>query len=464
MLEGIRRVHFIGIGGIGVSAVARIAIGRGYEVSGSDVRRSQLTDAMQELGATVFIGHAPENLDGVDLVVLSTAIPEHNVERVEAAKRGTATIHRSELLAGFISSAPCAIGVTGTHGKGTTSAMITCLLDAGEREPGFIIGGILNNYGLNARYGAGTVLVAEVDESDGSHRNVPVHHLVCNFLEADHLNYYRDLDDIITTMADAVISYPALDALYVNADCDGNRRLIDIVGDRRRVVTYGLESADADYRAEIVSGPGLPIRFNASRHGEPLGVFELPIPGRYNVVNAMGAIAVCDRLGVPVEAMQRGMAGFLGLENRFTIREADGVFIVKDYNSHPTAMRHVLQNARELGDGRIISVFKPYRYTLMNYLRDEYATAFVGSDEVVITTMYAANEDPIPGVSTESFVEMLREGGQRVTWLEDQDTVTDHLEAGVRPGDVVLFFGGDDFFRMADAWAARRDEAAARRR
>ena len=448
-------LHFIGIGGIGVSAVARIAIGKGYRVSGSDVRRSQLTDAMAELGARVHIGHDASHIDGVDVVVVSTAIPDHNVELAAAKARGTRLLHRSELLAAFLSEGQT-VGVTGTHGKGTTSSMITRILDAAGRDPGFIIGGLLLDYGVNARAGGGDLIVAEVDESDGSHRNVKVQHLVCNYLEADHLNYYDDLDHIIRSMADAVRDNPRLERLYVNWECPGNHRLVndELAEAGAAVVTYGV-CEGADVRGEIIGDAQRPIRFRAWRRGEALGEFELSLPGRYNVTNALGAMAVAMELGAPVEAVRRALADFQGLENRFTIVDAGGVILVKDYNSHPTAMRKVLASARDLSEGKVYSVFKPYRYTLTNYLKDEYATAFRGSDQVVITTMYAANEDPIPGIDTNFFVNMLREQGHDVVLVEDQDRITDYLHEQVRPGDQVMFFGGDDFFRMADAWAER---------
>lgn len=456
MLEDAQRLHFIGIGGIGVSAVARIALGRGWKVSGSDVRRSQLTDAMVELGATVTIGQRAENIEGADVVIVSTAIPETNPELVAAKQQGIPILHRSELLAQFVRETPVGIGVTGTHGKGSVSTMVTRILDAAGKDPGFIIGGLLIDYGINARAGGGEYLVAEVDESDGSHRNVPVTHMICNFLEADHLNYYKDLDDIIGAMESAVHGWDRLEGLYVNVDCDGNRELMRRLPNAP-IVTYGT-AADATWRGELISTGQNPIRFRAFHKGELVGDFEVPVAGRYNMVNALGAIALCHDLGVPVEAMQRGLADSHGLENRFTILEANGIHIVKDYNSHPTAMRQVLANARDLADGRILTVFKPYRYTLIDYLKDEYATAFEGSAEVVITTMYAANEDPIPGVDTAFFVELLRKQGHKVVFLEDEKEITPYLQRTMKDGDIALFFGGDDFFQMADAWAASRSE------
>lgn len=458
MLEDAKHLHFIGIGGIGVSAVARIALGRGYNVSGSDVRQSQLTDAMKELGADVTIGQRAENIDGADLVIVSTAIPEHNAELVAAREQNVPILHRSDLLAHFVQETPFSVGVTGTHGKGSVSTMVTRVLDAAGKDPGFIIGGLLLDYNYNARAGGGEYIVAEVDESDGTHKNVPVTHMICNFLEADHLNYYKDLDEIIEAMASAVKSWERLQALYVNIDCDGNQRLLTMVPDAP-VVTYGTHE-DADWRGELISRSQNPIQFRAWHKGKALGDFEVPVAGHYNMVNALAAMAVAHDLGVSVEDMRKGLAQSHGLENRFTILEADGVHIVKDYNSHPTAMRKVLANARDLADGRIITIFKPYRYTLINYLKDEYATAFEGSSEVLITTMYAANEDPIPGVDTEFFVNLLREQGQNVVFLPEDDGIVPYLNEHVEKGDIIIFFGGDDFFQLADGWADRRTQAA----
>ena len=458
MLKPGTRLHFLGIGGIGVSAVARVALERGYPVSGSDVRRSALTDTMESLGARVTIGQRAENIEGAEVIVLSTAIPAHNPELVAARERGLPILHRSELLAALLSER-LSVGVTGTHGKGTVSAMITKMLDAAGREPGFIIGGLLLDYNLNARAGKGDVIVAEVDESDGSHANIPTDLLLCNFIEADHLNYYKDHLDIIVSMARVIEANGRLRRAFVNVDCDGNRQMLERV--TKPVTTYAVER-DAEYRAVLLDQGQMPLRFEVFRRGERLGEVTLPLPGRYNVGNAIGAIAVCDHLGVPFEAMQRGLADFKGLDNRFTIVEADGVYVVKDYNSHPTAIRKVLESARDLAKGRIVSIFKPYRYTLTSYLQDEYATAFGGSDEVIITTMYAANEDPIPGVDTDLVVRKLRERGHLVTHIADQNQIVAHLRDTVKPGDKVLFFGGDDFFRMADDWVAERRAAAAR--
>lgn len=445
------RVHFLGIGGIGVSAVARILLGRGVSVSGSDVRESQLTLALRALGAQVTIGHDPAHVEGAAVVVVSTAIPADNIELVAARASGVPVIHRSELLAKVAQGHPT-VGVTGTHGKGTVSSMIAWILDQAGQDPGFVIGALLNNYGVNARDGAGP-FVLEVDESDGSHHQVQTERVVCNFLELDHLNYYAGIDDIIAAMARFVSTNPRLERLYVNGDCAGNRQLLARLPEVE-AVTYGVDSDDVTLRGELLGRGQMPTRFRVWRRGECLGEAALNLPGRYNVVNACGALAVALDMGVPFDLAADALARFKGLENRFTMVEAGGVWLVKDYISHPTGMRKVLESARDLVGGRLISVFKPYRYTLMKYLKDEYATAFEGSDAVLITTMYAANEPPIPGVNTESFVQNLRQSGYTVHHIPEQDQIEPWVLQHARPGDTVLFFGGDDFFQLCDRIAA----------
>jgi UDP-N-acetylmuramate--alanine ligase len=380
--------------------------------------------------------------------VVSTAIPADNVELVAAREAGIPVIHRSEVLAG-LAEGHATVGVTGTHGKGTVSSMITWLLDQGGQDPGFVIGALLNNYGINARDGQGP-FVLEVDESDGSHHRVRTDRVVCNFLELDHLNYYSGIDDIIAAMGRFVTSNPDLERLYVNGDCEGNRQMLRQLEGRVPVTTYGMESQDVDIRGELLGRGQMPTRFAVWRGQERLGECELNLPGRYNVVNACGALAVAMDMGVPFEVASRALADFKGLENRFTMVKAGDVWLVKDYISHPTGMRKVLESARDLVKGRVISVFKPYRYTLMKYLEDEYATAFDGSDEVVITTMYAANEKPIPGVNTDSFVENLRQAGYTVRHLPQQEDIHPWVLENAKPGDTVVFFGGDDFFRLCD--------------
>lgn len=458
MIDGIGRVHMLGIGGIGVSAVARILHARGVEVTGSDVRESSLTEALRAEGMNIVIGHDPKNVEGADLVVVSTAIPDENVELVAARKAGIPVEHRSSILAKLLEGYRT-IGVTGTHGKGTVSSMIAWILECAGLEPGFVIGGMLNNFGVNARDSGGKWMVVEVDESDGSHHNIACDYVVCNFLELDHLNYYDGLDDIIAKMASFLESNTRLKEAFVNLDCAGNRELVERVN--LRPTGYSMEHR-AEFRGELLDKGQLPIRYRAYHRDEVLGDWELNLPGRYNVVNAMGAIAVARRIGVAPEVIGEALATYKGLENRFTIAQGGGVTIVKDYISHPTGIKKVLESAKDLVDGRVISVFKPYRYTLIKYLKDEYGEAFQGSDEVIITTMYAAEEDPIPGINTQTVVDRIEANGLPVTFIPNQPDINDYLLETVKPGDKIIFFGGDDFFRQADQILAEFARRAAK--
>jgi len=454
--------HFIGIGGIGVSAVARVLHEQGVVVQGSDVRENQLTLGLRAVGIPVKIGHQPENIAGADVVVHSTAVPKDNLERVAAREAGISEAHRSDML-GLCLEGRESVGVTGTHGKGTVSAMIAHGLIVAGRDPTFIVGGLLNNYGTNARAGRGTVAVAEVDESDRSHLNLKPVHVVVNNLEVDHLNFYRDLDDIVATMARFINQNEQLRTLALNWDDAGVRAMAAQV--TRPFLKYGTvdDSGQLDFSATEVEDLGDRIRFRARAGTRVLGEIELSIPGNYNADNAAGAIAILmGAFDLPFEVVQSALNSYRGLENRFTVRRAGGITLIKDYISHPTGMRRVLQSARRMPHARIWSVFTPYRFTLMRYHGDKYAQVFRGADEVVITTMYAAEERPIDGIDTSWFVELLRRGGNVVHFVPENPDVVPFLTDRVRPGDMVIFFGGDDFFRMSDVWADSLDAIATR--
>jgi UDP-N-acetylmuramate--alanine ligase len=457
--------HFIGIGGIGVSAVARVLHQQGVRVQGSDVRESQLTLGLRALGISVKIGHAASNIDGADVVVHSTAVPEDNLERVEARRRGVREAHRSELL-GLCLMGAVSVGVTGTHGKGTVSAMITHALVLAGRDPTFVIGGLLNDYGTNARAGSGEYAVAEVDESDKSHLNLKPTHVVVNNLEVDHLNFYSGIDDIVGTMAEFINENDELKVLALNWDDAGVRDLATRI--TRPFLRYGTdECAEVealDFAARNVEDEGFTVSFDVWQGTEKLGRVRLPIPGNYNADNAAGAIAICiGALGLSFETVKAALDSYHGLENRFTVRFTGDHSVVKDYLSHPTGMRRVLQSARKLPHRKVWCVFKPYRFTLMRYHGQEYAEVFNDADEVVITTMYAAEERPIDGIDTPWFVNLLREAGNSVHHVPDNDDVIAYLDQHLQPGDQVIFFGGDDFFRMADAWADRLSAEYAQR-
>ena len=467
--------HLIGIGGIGVSAVAKVLALRGVSLQGSDVRHSQLTDMMSSLGAQITIGHHPNLIDGADVVVYSTAVPKDNVELIEARRRGVPCLHRSQALALCLLGLET-VGVTGTHGKGTVSAMISHALMVAERDPTFIIGGILNQYGTNARVGEllpissqqRSIGVAEVDESDGSHLNLSPDHALVNHLEVDHLNYYDDLSAIIEMMTRFFNENTNLKTAALNIADAGVRAMHQqlTLSEEIQLLTYAADGYydqelgsldEVDFSAREITDHGLSISFNAYHRSQLLGEITLPIPGGYNAENAAGALAILiGGLGIDFSVCQQAFNTYEGLENRFTVRRDEEITVVKDYLSHPTGMRRVLKSAQRIQHRKIWCVFKPYRFTLMRYHGEDYAQAFTSADEVVITTMYAANEKSMPGIDTSWFVAQLRRFGNATHFIPDQDDITSFLQARVQAGDLVFFFGGDDFFRMADAWMDQR--------
>ena len=390
------------------------------------------------------------------------------------------------------------IGVTGTHGKGTVSAMVAHTLILAGEEPTFIIGGLLNQYRLNARWGQGAFAVAEIDESDGSHLNLQPEYAIINNLEVDHLNYYKDFDAIVEKMLSFITENPRLKRLALNLSDPGVRRLAERI--EIPFISYGIGAApppaqgdperapagepgaaaprgeatletqgdlaggeaqaleSLNFSALNIQDKGAEVHFTLTQAGATLGDITLQIPGAYNVANAVGAAAVLiGALGLGFEQVKRGLESFEGLENRFTVRRAGGRTIVKDYLSHPTGMRRVLASARRFPHRKIWCVFKPYRFTLMRYHAEDYGEAFQGCDEVLITTMYAAEERPLDGIDTPWFVDRLRAHGNQTSFLPAEEELIPHLDRESGEGDLIIFFGGDDFFRMADRWAETLD-------
>ncbi len=443
-------MHFIGIGGIGVSAVARVLLEQGITVTGSDVRESQITLELESMGAKVTIGHDPSNVENVDLVVHSTAIPQTNCELVEANNAGTRIVHRSEILGAIVAQHDLSIGVVGTHGKGTVASAITWILESCGRKPSFIIGGLLENLGKkNARYVDGNIAVAEVDESDGSLRNVHPNIVVINNLEADHLNYYDSLEHIQDTVIDALDSNPRLQHVILNADSPGAIALAPRI--KTNVVTFGREQ-EADIRCVDISCAPMESTLTLTHKGEPLGTTNMGQPGLYNADNAIAATAASILLDIPFDSVANALGSFRGLENRFTVLEIGGRRVIKDYISHPTGIRRVLAAAK--ADGRpITAVFKPYRFTMINYLQEDYAEAFHDADHTIITELYTAGEVPIPGIDTEFLCNKIRERGPKVTFVQEMNDIVHVLHDVTASDEQVVFFGGDDLFRLADRYA-----------
>lgn len=450
------RVHLLGIGGIGVSALARMLAQAGVPVSGCDVRGSAIIDALECEGTPVSIGHSPAHLDGCDVVVYSTAVPRSNPEFAEAVKRGMTVLHRSELLAVMLGSYR-SIGVTGTNGKGTVVAMITWILEKAGLNPSFYIGGLCPNLGTNARLTDGRHLVAELDESDGSLLNIRPQVGFLNNLELDHLNYYKDFDQAVSTLERFFAKLPPAAPAFFNGDDQGARQVADRISGLSKLF-FG-RSPENDYSFEPVTVSDCDSTFTLYRKGagsgkaSEVGRFKLTVPGAYNMGNGAGAAAVALELGVPVDAIVEAFGTFQGLTNRYTMVSAGSMRLVKDYMSHPSGIRKVLETARLGRPRRLFSVFKPYRYTMINYHATNYATAFGAADEVVVTDMWEGGEEPIPGVDTGWLVEQMRERGVNVVHIPEMTDIPAYLKSRLGDGDYAVFFGGNDLFELVDRLA-----------
>ena len=406
------RIHFIGIGGIGMSGIAEILLTMGYAVSGSDLRRSAVTERLAGMGATIYQGHAAANAAACDVVVTSSAVPANNPEVLEARARKIPVIQRAEMLAELM-RLKYGIAVAGMHGKTTTTSMIAAVLGAGGGEgnldPTVVVGGRVDALGSNARLGSSQYLVAEADESDRSFLKLsPVLAVVTN-LDREHMDCYRDMADVegaFVEFMDRVPFYGATTACVDNALLRGVLERV-----RRRVYTYG-ESAGADFRLQLLEKPaGGPRedfghwRFEVNCRGVVLGPFTLHVPGRHNVLNATAAIAIGVQLGVSPEGIAAGLASFRGVDRRFQIRGvARGVTVVDDYGHHPTEILATLRAARDAGYTRVHVLFQPHRYTRTRDLEPEFARAFADADTVRVLDIYAASEQPIPGVDAAGLV------------------------------------------------------------
>src|ERR1700678_2516384 len=402
MFAKAQRVHFIGIGGIGMSAIAEILLPLGYAVSGSDLRQSSITDRLVSLGATVFQGHAAANVVGSGVVVTSSAVNEQNPEVVEARQRKIPVIQRAEMLAELM-RLKYGIAVAGMHGKTTTTSMIATVLAAGGLDPTVVVGGRVDALGSNARLGKSRYLVAEADESDRSFLKLsPILSVVTN-LDREHMDCYRDLEDVDNAFLEFMNRVPFYGACTACVDNAQLKALLPRV--RRRVFTYGM-SPQADYSVRLLSpAAGARSRFEVAMEGAVLGPFELHVPGRHNVLNAAAAVAIGVQLEIEGEKIAEGLKSYRGVDRRFELKGSiRGVAVVDDYGHHPTEILATLSAARDCGFARVHVIFQPHRYSRTRDLMQEFATAFDGADTVQILDIYPASEEPIPGIDAAALI------------------------------------------------------------
>ena len=447
MFKRYQHIHFVGIGGIGMSGIAEILLNLGYTVSGSDQKRNETIERLERLGAKVVIGHKAENVEGVHVLVFSSAVSAGNVEVQTARQRQVPTIPRAEMLAELM-RLKYGIAVAGTHGKTTTTSMIGAVLAEGRLDPTIVVGGRVANLGSNARLGQGEFLVAEADESDGSFLKLAPTIAVVTTIDAEHLDHYGSLEAIQAAFLAFVNKVPFYGAVVLCLDQPNIQMLLPQV--EKRIVTYGLESA-ADLVARRVSLSGMTSRFDVYQRGARLGECALQVPGRHNVLNALAAIGVGLDLEIPFATTVAALAGFAGVQRRFQIRgTAGGVTVVDDYGHHPAEIRATLAAAKAGFDSRVVTVFQPHRYSRTLHLRQEFLTAFNQADVLVIMDIYPAGEAPIPGVSAADLAEGIRAHGHRnVTYLgSDRARVVDHVCEISRPGDLVITLGAGDVSQL----------------
>jgi UDP-N-acetylmuramate--alanine ligase len=449
-----QHAHFIGIGGIGMSGIAEIMLNLGITVSGSDLKRSAVTDRLAQLGAAIYEGHNAANVAGATVVVTSSAVHSNNPEVLEAQARKIPVIQRAEMLAELM-RLKYGIAIAGMHGKTTTTSMVAAVLAAGGLDPTVVVGGRVDALGSNARLGSTQYLVAEADESDRSFLKLsPILAVVTN-LDREHMDCYHDMADVERAFLDFIDRVPFYGAVTA---CIDNALLKGILPRvRRRVFTYGV-AAEADYRLELLdsvrapnieSGQGSTYsRFQVHTAAGTLGPFELHVPGRHNVLNATAAVAIARQLGVEPEKIAEGLANFRGVDRRFQQRgTARGVAVVDDYGHHPTEIRATLAAARECSRRRVHVVFQPHRYSRTADLMDEFSIAFAGADTVIVLPIYAASEEPIPGVTAERLAERIQ--AARVEFAAEFAIAVRAVAASAREGDLILTLGAGSVSQLA---------------
>ncbi len=460
-------IHFVGIGGIGMSGIAEVMHILGYQVQGSDVAENYVVEGLRKAGIPVAIGHDPDNLGDSAVVVVSTAIRKDNPEVEAAYARRIPVVRRAEMLAELM-RLKSTVAVAGTHGKTTTTSMIAALLDAGGIDPTVINGGVINAYGSNARLGNSDWMVVEADESDGSFLRLDGTIAVVTNIDPEHLDHYGSFDRVKDSYVEFVENVPFYGAALLCVDHPEVQSIIPRLRDRR-VVTYGF-AAPADVRGEnVVPIPGgnrfdVSIRDRAGAVRTISGI-ELPMPGRHNVQNALAAIGVAAELGIADQDIAHGFEKFHGVKRRFTqVGEVEGVVIIDDYGHHPVEIKAVLSAAREGAEGRVIALVQPHRYSRLNDLMEEFQGAFNDADIVMVAPVYAAGEEPIEGVDNEALAEGLKERGHRaVCTVSDSADAARRLRDIAARGDRVICLGAGDITKWAAGLADAIREARLKR-
>jgi UDP-N-acetylmuramate--alanine ligase len=451
MFRKVKKIHFVGIGGIGMSGIAELLLNLGFDVSGSDINESPIVEKLIRLGADVHMGHSTVNLKDADVLVYSSAVHKENPEIQAALERNIPVIRRAEMLGELIAVKETSIGIGGTHGKTTTSSMIGTVLSEGKLDPTLVVGGLVKTIDSNAKLGQGDLIVVEADEFDRSFLALrPTISIITN-IELEHTDCYKDLDDLKQAFIQFANSAPFYGAVIACADSPALMEIIHEI--KRPVITYGL-SKDADIRATNICFNETQTVYTLWEHEHENGTIKLNVPGEHNVVNSLAAIALGMEMGLKIDTIAKGLEAYHGVRRRFEIKGiSNDIMVVDDYAHHPTEVTATLQAAREGWDRRIVSVFQPHLYTRTQVFYKEFAQAFSASDILIVTDVYPAREEPINGVSGAMVSNAARKAGlEHVHYIPNLDDIASHLDQIVQPGDMVITIGAGTIWRYCESY------------
>ncbi len=449
MFNQYRVIHFVGIGGIGMSGIAEVLHNLGYEVTGSDIRESDTTSRLRDQGIKIFIGHDEKNIDAAHVVVTSSAVSPTNPEVTAAKDRAVPVIPRAEMLA-ELGRLKYGILVAGAHGKTTTTSLIATLLGEGGFDPTVVIGGKLKAFGSNARLGQGEFLVAEADESDGSFLKLSPTIAVITNIDREHMDYFKDIETLKSAFLSFINKVPFYGVAIVCKENEHTREIIPQI--KRRVLTYGL-SHDSDMYARNITYGDSGMSFEAIFKGDTMGVYSVPVPGVHNVLNSLAAMLTAMELQIPQDKIRASLGSFGGVQRRFELRgESRGIRVYDDYGHHPVEIRAVLKAAREcFKNNRIVIIFQPHRYTRTRDLMADFALSFASADRLYLLDIYAASEAPIEGVDSTVLLKRIRDvGSLKVDHIPDRKELVKTVLADLKQGDVVITLGAGDVYKLGE--------------
>jgi len=450
MLQKKHKIHFVGIGGIGMSGIAEVLLNLGYAVTGSDLHESDATRRLLSLGAGVFVGHQEENLAGdPSVVVISTAVKYSNPEVLEARRRHIPVIPRAEMLAELMRM-KYGVAVAGSHGKTTTTSMIAAVLSSAGLDPTMVIGGRVHMLGTNAKMGAGEILVAEADESDGSFLLLSPTIAVVTNIDKEHMDFHQSMERLNESFLTFINQIPFYGLAVLCIDDANVHGLLPKV--RKRFATYGL-SAEADFSAQDLQMSSGGVEFTTLHHGKPTGKVRLRLPGRHSATNALAAVAMAHELEIPFDQVKEALSSFTGIHRRFEVKgEPAGILVIDDYGHHPAEIRATIGAIRDSWKRPLTVIFQPHRFTRTRDLFDEFLTAFEGADRLVLTEIYAAGEDPIPGTNGEALYQAIkRKGHIDVEFVSDKNQIVPGLIGKLEPGDIALTLGAGDIYKVGES-------------